>query len=51
MMTEFKKTCPVCNEDFSNLIKFMEHIKTSHNEISPDKILEMGKERKWSLRN
>jgi hypothetical protein len=50
-MSEFRKTCPVCKEDFSDLIKFMEHIKKNHREIPPNKIFEMGKEQKWKLRS
>lgn len=50
-MTEFRKTCPVCKEDFSELTVFMEHIKTNHRDISPNKIFEMDKEQKWKLRS
>jgi len=49
-MNEFTKNCQVCKKDFSDLIKFMENIKKDHKEIRPDKIFEMGKEQKWSLR-
>jgi uncharacterized C2H2 Zn-finger protein len=45
------KKCPVCKKDFLDLKLFMEHIKKEHRNISPDKILEMGKETRWSFRN
>lgn len=45
------KKCPVCKKDFLDLKQFMEHIKKEHRDISPDAILQMGKETRWSLRD
>jgi len=45
------KKCPVCKKYFLDLKQFMEHIQKEHRDISPDKILQMGRETRWSLRS
>jgi len=47
----FTKKCPVCNETFSSLESYMEHIKNNHNKESPEKCVKNNEELKWSLRN
>lgn len=49
-MESFKKRCPVCANNFSSLVEFMKHVKNEHEDISPEKMAEMGKEHKWKLR-
>ncbi len=49
-MEGFKKRCPACAKNFSSLVEFMKHVKNEHEDISPEKMAEMGKEHKWKLR-
>ena len=49
-MNTFSKTCPACNEHFTSLTDYMEHVKNKHQDIPPHEILKMGKEHKWKLR-
>lgn len=48
-MTGFEKDCPVCNQRFTSLIKYTEHLGKDHRDIPTDQILKMGKEDKWTL--
>lgn len=47
----FTKKCPVCNETFSSLESYMDHIKNNHSKESPEKFVKNNEEIKWSLRN
>jgi len=47
----FTKKCPVCNETFSSLESYMEHIKNNHSKELPEKFVKKNEELKWSLRN
>jgi uncharacterized C2H2 Zn-finger protein len=49
-MGGFEKNCPVCNQKFSSLLDYTVHIGKDHKNIPPDKILELGKEKKEHLR-
>ena len=49
-MGKFEKNCPVCNQKFSSLLDYTMHLGKDHKNISPDKILELGKEKKDYLR-
>ena len=40
----FSKNCPVCNEFFSSLVSYMEHIKDKHGDMSPESFLKNDKE-------
>jgi len=47
----FSKKCPVCNENFSSLESYMEHIKNYHGKERPEKFVKKNDEIKWSLRD
>ena len=49
-MGGFEKSCPVCNQKFTSLLDYTTHIGTDHKNIPPDKIFELGKEKKEHLR-
>lgn len=50
-MGGFDKNCPVCNKQFTSLLEYTHHIGTEHRDISPEKILKMNKEEKWTFGN
>jgi uncharacterized C2H2 Zn-finger protein len=50
IMAGFEKDCPVCNKKFTSLLEYTTHIGKDHKHIPPDRIIEMGKERKYSTR-
>lgn len=47
----FKKTCPLCKENFLSLGVYMTHIKNNHDKISPEAFVQNSDELKWSFRN
>ena len=49
VLGEFKKECPVCQKQFSNLIEYMTHLGNDHREISPDRLVKLDKEEKWKF--
>jgi hypothetical protein len=50
-MGGFEKNCPVCNKKFSSLVEYTNHIGIDHKDISPEQILKMNKEDKWTFSN
>lgn len=50
MEGSFSKNCSVCNKKFTDLKRYMDHIKNNHKDISPEDLLKMGKEHKWKFR-
>ena len=49
-MVGFEKNCPVCNQKFSSLLDYTMHVGKAHKDIPPNKLHELGKERKEHLR-
>ena len=50
-MGGFEKNCPVCNKKFTSLVEYTNHIGIDHKDISPDQILKINKEDKWTFSN
>jgi uncharacterized phage-associated protein len=50
-MTGFSKKCPVCSENFTDIVSFMNHIKQEHGDLSPDQLRDIGHQKKPSLKS
>lgn len=50
-MGNFLKNCPACSKEFTDLVEYMNHIKTEHKDVPPQELLDMGKEHKWNFRS
>ena len=48
-MVGFEKDCPVCKKKFTSLIEYTTHLGNDHRDIPTDRILNIGKEEKWTL--
>lgn len=48
-MGGFEKNCPVCGKKFTSLVEYTNHIGIDHKDISPEQILKLNKEDKWSF--
>ncbi len=48
-MGGFEKNCPVCGKKFTSLVEYTNHIGIDHKDISPEQILNLNKEDKWSF--
>jgi hypothetical protein len=46
----FNKTCPLCQEPFSSLVNYMEHIKSNHSKELPETFVRDGKELSFSFK-
>jgi uncharacterized C2H2 Zn-finger protein len=50
-MGGFEKNCPVCKKVFTSLLEYTTHIGVDHKDISPEQILKMNTEQKWTFSN
>ena len=48
-MAGFEKDCPICKKKFTSLLEYTTHLGKDHSDISPERILKMGKEDKISM--
>jgi uncharacterized C2H2 Zn-finger protein len=49
-MGNFQKDCPICNRKFTSLLEYTTHLGRDHRDVHPDRIKEIGKEKKYSIR-
>ncbi len=48
-MPTFEKECPVCKKKFTSLLEYTTHLGKEHRDMSPERIMGMDKEKKWSM--
>ena len=47
----FSKKCPVCSEEFLDIMAFMTHIKDAHGNLTPEQLRDIGKQKKPSMKS
>lgn len=50
-MAGFEKDCPVCKKRFLSLLEYTTHIGKDHRDIPTEKIVNLNKEQKWSMKD